>query len=189
MNTKEIILKILCNIVLILFTDILKKQILNKSDINQKLLRIAYQIAEDNLDESEVVFVGIAPKGDIIARALESKLREILPQIKTTVESLTIDKDKPLSTPVKISCPTSNLENKSIILIDDVVNSGRTTFYAMQVFTTFPCKKLKTAILVDRKHKDFPITSDYVGLSLSTTLLDHILVEVTENGIEGAYLL
>ncbi len=167
----------------------MKKQILNKSDINQKLLRIAYQIAEDNLEETEVVFVGIAPKGNNIAKSLESKLKEILPNLKTSVETLTMNKDLPLSKPVEISCSTANLENKSIILVDDVVNSGRTTFYAMQVFTTIPCKKLKTAILVDRKHKNFPITSDYVGLSLSTTLLDHILVEVTESGIEGAYLL
>lgn len=156
----------------------MKKEILSLQQIKQKTLRMAYQIAEDCMDEEKIILVGIIPKGLVFANLLASALQKILPDINISIESLKINKEAPLSEEIILSCDAAALANQYIILVDDVMNSGKTSFYGLKPFIDVPIKKLKTAVLVDRKHKKFPVSSDYVGLSLTTTLREHISVDI-----------
>ena len=156
----------------------MKKEILSLQQIKQKTLRMAYQIAEDCMDEEKIILVGIIPKGLVFANLLATALQKILPDLKISIESLKINKEAPLSEEIILSCDAATLANQYIILVDDVMNSGKTSFYGLKPFIDVPIKKLKTAVLVDRKHKKFPVSSDYVGLSLTTTLREHISVDI-----------
>ena len=156
----------------------MKKEILSLQQIKQKTLRMAYQIAEDCMDEEKIILVGIIPKGLVFANLLATALQKILPELKISIESLKINKEAPLSENIILSCDAAILANQYIILVDDVMNSGKTSFYGLKPFIDVPIKILKTAVLVDRKHKKFPVSSDYVGLSLTTTLREHISVDI-----------
>lgn len=166
----------------------MKKEILSNLQIKQKTLRIAYQIAEACFEESQITLVGIVPKGQVFASLLAKDIQKILPDIKISLVSLTIDKEKPLEHPIALSCSTEELANQYVILVDDVINSGKTIFYGLKPFMQIPLKKLKTAVLVDRKHKAFPVASDYVGLSLTTTLREHITVDSQDGSLLNAFL-
>src|SRR6476646_2768367 len=80
-------------------------------------------------------------------------------------------------------------ENKVIILVDDVLNSGRTIAYGLGVFLNIPLKKLRSVVLINRSHKNFPVTADFVGLELSTVLKEHVSVVLDENNEEDAVYL
>ncbi len=159
--------------------------ILNTDAIRKKIGRMAWQIYEDHAQEKELVFAGIRDKGHIVARSLGRKLEEISP-LRVRQLEVTLDKTNPKR--VEIS-DSSNLNGKTIILVDDVANSGRTLLYALKPFLEFLPSSIRIAVLIDRRHKSFPITPDYSGYSLSTTLRDHILVEMRGEEIEAAYLL
>ena len=84
--------------------------------------------------------------------------------------------------------PALDFNGKSILIIDDVANSGRTMLYALKpILETYP-KKIQTLVLVERTHKSFPIDVDYVGLSISTALDEHITVEVDGGEVKGAWV-
>jgi pyrimidine operon attenuation protein/uracil phosphoribosyltransferase len=156
--------------------------ILNKKQIDQKINRIAYQILEDNLDEKEVVLAGIWDRGYKIALRLKNILQEIA-AIKVTL--LRIDLEKENSKLVaKTDLGESEWKNKVIILVDDVLNSGKTLAYGLGVFLNTPHKKIRTVVLVDRSHKIFPIATDFVGLELSTILKEHVGVVIDVEGEE-----
>lgn len=161
-----------------------RNYILDKEVAEKKLKRMAYEIVERNTDEEEIVLAGIRESGTVIARRIQQLLKEIS-NLKTQLVSLTLDKKRPES--VEISEKIS-FENKVVIVIDDVMNSGKTLLYAMKPFLqTFPVK-IQTLVLVERTHANFPIRPDFVGLSVSTTLQDHIYVETKKDEIIGAYL-
>ena len=149
---------------------------------------MAYQLAEQCFEENHIVIVGIVPKGVVFAKLLAQDLKNILPDLNIKIETLKINKENPLSEPIQLSCQATDLNQKFVVLADDVINSGKTAFYAMQPFMQIPLKKLKTAVLLDRRHKDFPVASDFVGLSLNTTLREHITVDITPEEMESAYL-
>ncbi|MFA5573591.1 MAG: phosphoribosyltransferase family protein [Brumimicrobium sp.] len=165
----------------------MKKQtiVLNETQINQKLDRIAYQIVEDNFDEEQLYLVGIKGNGFKIAKELKDRLNKVAHQ-EIFISELTIDKKNPLNHEISLNVDMSELRNKTIILVDDVVNSGRTMQYALVKLLSQPTKRLKTVALVDRKHRNFPVRCDYDGLTLSTTLKDRI--EVSLNNEKTAYL-
>lgn len=163
-----------------------KTLLLNDLQIRQKIDRLSYQIYEDNYLEKEILIVGIANKGYLFAEKLTEKLAEIT-SIKITLAKLTLNKDD-LSTQPIIDIPTELFNEKVVILVDDVLNSGKTLIYGVKYLLSFPLKKMSTTVLVDRKNKKYPIGTHYVGLALSTTLQDHISVEFKENKIT-AYLL
>jgi len=150
--------------------------ILNNTEIQHKIRRMAFQIYETNANQKEVIIAGIATNGFILAKKLKSILEEISP-IKAIVCEVKIDKKKPL-TPVKTSLQISDYKNKSLVLVDDVLNSGTTLMYAVKHFLEVPLKQFKTAILVNRNHKKYPIKADFKGLSLSTSLQEHIALEI-----------
>tara|TARA_B110000285_G_C14699160_1_gene412644 strand:- start:40 stop:543 length:504 start_codon:yes stop_codon:yes gene_type:complete len=153
-----------------------KTLILNNEQISQKINRISYQIFEDNHTEKEIIIVGIDKKGYLFAEKLVEQLNNIS-NIKITLAKLTLEKDTPTQNQAKLDIDTDLLDDKVIILVDDVLNTGKALIYGVKYLLDFSIKKMSTAILVDRNHKKYPIGTHYVGLSLSTTLQNHISVE------------
>jgi pyrimidine operon attenuation protein/uracil phosphoribosyltransferase len=163
-----------------------KVQILSNEDVKQKTIRIAYQIVENNYDEKELVLVGIKPNGHIYAQQLKKEI-EAIDDIKVTLIGLTLDKHNPLDSEIKLESNLS-LNDKSVIVVDDVANTGKTLYYALKPIMEFAPRKVQAVVLVDRQHKLFPVSADFIGLSLSTTLHEHILVEFDEKKQSTAYL-
>ena len=160
-------------------------QILDKAQIKQKIDRIAYQILEDCFDEKEIIIAGIASRGYVFAGRLAKVIGQIS-KIKCTLVEITLDKDSNnlvASTDIAID----KCKNKTIILVDDVLNSGRTLLYGLAVFLNIPTKKIRTAVLIDRSHKLFPIATDYAGYTISTVSQEHISVVFDKNK-EAVYL-
>jgi len=165
-----------------------KTQILDSSDIRQKTTRIAYQIVEDNADVREVYLIGVVPNGFKYAKQLQSQIEQIS-DIKVELFELAINKNEPHLHPVSLDLGKRTLDNKVVILVDDVANTGKTMYYALKPLLAFAPAKVQSVVLVDRQHKLFPITPDFVGLSLSTTLREHIKVEFSKTGEGVAYLI
>lgn len=163
-----------------------KNIILTNQEIEHKIKRIAYQIYETFVDEEEVVIAGIASNGSIFAQKLAESLRTIS-SLKVSLCEVKIDKQNPQS-PIQTSLKTEEYENKGLVLVDDVLNSGTTLIYAVRHFLNVPLKKFKTAVLVDRNHKKYPVKADFKGISLSTSLLEHVQVVFNENGDDYASL-
>jgi pyrimidine operon attenuation protein/uracil phosphoribosyltransferase len=164
-----------------------KLLILNKQQIQQKIDRIAYQILEDNFDEKEIVIAGMLPRGGFLAARLKKVLDKIAP-FKSTL--LTIDLDRfSSSLQATIDFDIQICNDKVVILVDDVLNSGKSLAYGFGVFLDVPLKKLRTVVLVDRNHKNFPVSTDYSGIALSTIIKEHIDVVLSENGEEDAVYL
>jgi pyrimidine operon attenuation protein / uracil phosphoribosyltransferase len=161
--------------------------VLNQQQIQQKIDRIAYQVLEDNLDETEIIIAGILPRGNFLAERLKQVLDKIAP-FKSTLLSIELEKE---SSTLKsnIDFDVNACANKVIILVDDVLNSGKTLAYGLGVFLDVSLKKISTVVLVDRNHKSFPISTDYAGLALSTVLKEHVDVVLNEEGQEDAVYL
>lgn len=156
--------------------------ILDKIQIQQKINRIAFQILEDNLEEKEIILAGIWDRGYKLAVRLAQKLHEIA---DFEVKMLRIDLEKHATKLVaKTDLAEADWKNKVIILVDDVLNSGKTLAYGLGVFLNTPHKKIRTVVLVDRSHKIFPIATDFVGLELSTILKEHVDVIMDVEGEE-----
>lgn len=164
-----------------------KTLILNSKQIQQKINRIAYEIYENNYKEKEIIVAGIADNGYILAKRIADVLSKISP-IKAKLIEIKINKTNPIESPTKILLTEKELKDKVIILVDDVLNSGKTLIFGARGFLTTPVKRLTTAVLVDRGHNRYPIKADFVGLSLSTTLQEHITVEIDKKGKEVVYL-
>ena len=160
-----------------------KHIILNHNEINHKIKRIAYQIYESNVNETEVILAGIDSNGFILAKKLKSNLDKIS-DLNSVLCKVVIDKKNPLS-PISTSLSASNYTNKSIVLIDDVLNSGSTLVYGVKHFLDVPLKQFKTAVLVNRNHKKFPVKADFKGISLSTSLNEHVEVILTGKEFEA----
>ena len=165
-------------------TTVEKKYVLDQKGAEQKMRRMALEIIENNHDEKEIILAGIRESGSVVARTIQKMIAEIS-AIKT--ELLTIALDKRMPQEIELS-ETFDFNNKVVILIDDVANSGKTLLYALKPFLDFYPKKIQALVLVERSHNSFPVHSDYVGLSIATTLQEHIFVEVKEENIVGAYL-
>lgn len=161
--------------------------ILTSKQIQQKINRIAYEIYENNYDEKEIIIAGIADNGYLLAKRIADVLKKIA-GMEIRLISIKIDKQNPLSDEIKIDLTEKELKNKVIVLVDDVLNSGKTLMFGAKPFLNTPVKRLITAVLVDRGHNRYPIKADFVGLSLSTTLREHITVEIDKAGKEAVYL-
>ncbi|MCH1485110.1 MAG: phosphoribosyltransferase [Flavobacteriaceae bacterium] len=163
-----------------------KKKILTNSQIKRKIKRISLQIIESNIEEKEVVLAGIEQNGFLLAKELNKMITE-LSNLNIKLCSLKIDKKNPLNN-ISTSLNSSEYKNKSIVVVDDVLNSGSTLMYAVKHFLDTELRQLKTAVLVDRNHKKFPIKADFKGVSLSTSIQNHVKVQFDKNSIE-AFLL
>lgn len=161
--------------------------IFDNIDVENKIKRLALQILEDHYNETEIHLIGITPGGSILTDLIKNSMLNVK-QLSIFEHTITLNKKNPLDQPILLSVDTSELENKCIVLIDDVANTGKTTFYAMQQLVNVKLKSLRVAVLVDRLHKKFPIHCDYVGNTLSTTMQEHIEVTFSKNKVEGVYL-
>ena len=164
----------------------MKNYILTQPVAEKKLRRMAYEILENNAGEQQLILAGIRDSGSVIARNIQRHLQEIAgdgPSIRLI--SIGLDKKKP--GPVTLS-ETLPFDDQVIIIIDDVAMSGKTLLYAMKPFLDFHPRKIESLVLVERTHKAFPVQPDYKGLSLSTTLQEHIYVEVDGDTVKGAWL-
>ena len=157
---------------------------LNKEAIGRKLKRMALEVAEQNIDEKEIIIAGIKGNGEIVARCLEQELNQ-LKTFKTQLITIVLNK-KDLSE-VSLNAAV-NLEGKTIIIADDVANTGKTMFYALKPFLQARPKKIQTLVLVERSHKLFPVQTDYAGLSIATTLQEHIEVKAEGEILTAAWL-
>ena len=164
-----------------------KLLILNKKQIQQKIERMAYEILEDNLNEAELIMAGIADKGYTIAKHLK-KFLESISKVKVTLMKIELDKNS-THLQATTSIEVIQASNRVVILVDDVLNSGRTLAYGLGVFLDIPLKKLRTLVLVDRSHRIFPVSPDYTGLELATVLKEHVDVILDEKGQEDAVYL
>ena len=159
--------------------------ILNHQEIDYKIKRIAYQIYETFIDEKEIVIAGIHGNGLVFAQKLSAALEMVSP-LKVILCEVKIDKKNPNST-ITTSIDKSQYTEKGLILVDDVLNSGTTLIYGVRHFLDVPLKKFKTAVLVDRNHKKYPVKADFKGISLSTSILEHVQVVFADNN-NYAYL-
>ncbi|HEV7333704.1 MAG TPA: phosphoribosyltransferase family protein [Flavisolibacter sp.] len=161
-----------------------KSYILDGDAVKRKIRRMALEIAEQNSEEKEFLFAGIVGNGIVVAQSVAAELKRIVP---VTVNVVTIQLNK--KDPLEVSLdPQTSIEGKVIIIADDVANTGKTMFYALKPFLQAYPKKLQTLVLVERSHKQFPVQTDYTGLTIATTLQEHIAVEAKEGVITGACL-
>jgi pyrimidine operon attenuation protein/uracil phosphoribosyltransferase len=159
--------------------------ILNNQEIEHKVKRIAYQVYETFVDETSIVIAGISNNGYIFAEKISNCLKEISP-IEVILCEVKINKSNPADV-ISTSIDKEVYKNKGIVLVDDVLNSGTTLVYGVKHFLEVPTKKLKTAVLIDRNHKKYPVKVDFKGISLSTSSHEHVSV-VFENDNSYAVL-
>ncbi|MCZ8197135.1 MAG: phosphoribosyltransferase family protein [Flavobacterium sp.] len=157
-----------------------ENRILNHQEIEHKIKRIAYQIYETFVGEETIIIAGIASNGFVFANKIAHAL-ESISDIKVILCEVTIDKQNP-SKPISTSISKEEYTNKGLVLVDDVLNSGTTLVYGVKHFLDVPLKKFKTAVLVDRNHKKYPVKADFKGISLSTSSLEHVQVVFDEKG-------
>lgn len=157
-----------------------KNIILDEPAILQKLKRIAFEIYENNFQESELVIAGISGTGYELAQLIYEDLKSISPFSLQLVQ-IQINKEAPLTSDIQIDCEVQSLSNKSLVIVDDVLNTGKTFVHSLKPFLKIEIKKIQTAVLVNRSHRTFPIATDYTGYELSTTIKQHIKVVLNAN--------
>ncbi|MHC2991095.1 phosphoribosyltransferase [Pontibacter sp. HJ8] len=160
--------------------------ILNQEQIQQKVIRMAYEVYEQNFEAQQLVLAGIHRNGYTLAGLLARELEKISP-LQVTLLQVSLDKTAPLQVPVSITPETTALENAVVIIVDDVLNTGKTLAYTLNALLQHNPKKIEIATLVNRHHTLFPVTSTYTGYSLATTLREHIDVVLEENEV-AAYI-
>jgi len=158
--------------------------VLDKEVIRRKMKRMALQVAEQNSDETELIIAGIAGNGEVVAKCLIKDLTEIA-SFSTSYIQVQLNKKDPREV---LLVSEVDVNNKVVILVDDVANTGKTMLYALKPFLAASPKKIQTLVLVERSHKLFPVQTDYAGLSIATTLQEHIAVETDGEVLTGAWL-
>lgn len=151
--------------------------VLDKAEVQAKVSRMAWQIYEEFYREESIILAGIAQRGYQLARLLARELENIS-ELRIDLRLLYIDKEQPLQNAPRLEPAQPDFENRSVVVIDDVLKSGATLIYGVRFFLDFPVKAIKTAVLVDRSHKRFPVKADFKGLSLSTSLQEHVNVHL-----------
>jgi len=148
--------------------------ILTNEQIQNKTKRIAYQIYEANWNEKEIVVAGINGNGFIFAKNIAEIIKKIA-TCKVLLVEVIIDKKNPIK-PINTTVNKDLYKNKPLILVDDVLNSGTTLMYGVKYFLDVPLKRFNTAVLVNRNHKKYPVKADFKGISLSTSMKEHVSI-------------
>lgn len=158
-------------------------QILDDRQIRQKIRRIAIEILERNFGTPAIILAGLNNNGYEFAQLIVDELKTIAPAgTDITLTRIRLNPANPVEYDPYIELPAEELRERPVIIVDDVANTGRTVFYAVQPLLSVIPAKVEVAVLVDRTHKSFPIKADYVGISLATTMLDNIDVQIHEKG-------
>jgi len=155
------------------------QKILDQDQIDKIIKRIAYQILENNSEELEIFLIGIKNNGYILAELIYHQLKQIS-NLNITLYSIQINKKDPLKS-IEHNFDLKKMKNKSIVLIDDVLNSGRTLLYGVKFLLDIPLSNFNTAVLIDRNHKKYPIKIDFKGISLSTSIEENVSVIFEKN--------
>lgn len=153
--------------------------ILNKQEIEHKTKRIAYQIYETFSNEDTIVIAGISNSGFVFAQKIAEQLT-LISDLTIKICEVEVNKQNP-TLPIKTSLNPEEYSNSNLVLVDDVLKSGSTLIYTIKHFLDVPIKKFKTAVLIDRNHKNYPVKADFKGLSLSTSMQEHVQVVFEEN--------
>ncbi len=165
----------------------IRDQILDSEQTLQKIRRIAFEIYEQNFEETDIVLAGIAGQGYELAQRLAKELKSISP-INPVVLKIDLDKTQPFRNPQPHSFDKSSYLNKTVVVVDDVLNTGRTLVFGLLPFVEVPVKRLQVAVMVNRGHHRYPVSADYIGYSLSTTLNEHVAVILSDETTLGVYL-
>jgi pyrimidine operon attenuation protein/uracil phosphoribosyltransferase len=154
-----------------------KSLILDGRQVKQKIRRMAFEIYENNFKEKQLILAGIDGQGYVLAKLLARELENIAP-IEISLVKVTLDKFAPQQSDVTLDCDLKDIRKKCIVLVDDVLNTGRTFAYGLRPFLGIEVKKIETAVLVNRGYPNFPIYPMYTGYELSTTIDDHVEVRL-----------
>lgn len=152
-----------------------KNLILDAAQVKQKIRRMAFEIYENNFKEKSLVIAGIDGQGYELAKLLAKEV-EAVAGIEVSLVKVSLDKLAPQQGEVTLDCDIKTVRKKCIIMVDDVLNTGRTLAYGLKPFLDTEVKKIETAVLVNRSHTLFPIYPQYTGYELSTTIKDHVVV-------------
>ena len=152
-----------------------KNLILDAAQVKQKIRRMAFEIYENNFKEKSLVIAGIDGQGYVLAKLLAKEV-EAVAEMEVSLVKVTLDKLAPQQGEVTLDCDIKTVKKKCIIVVDDVLNTGRTLAYGLKPFLDTEVKKIETAVLVNRSHTLFPIYPQYTGYELSTTIKDHVVV-------------
>ncbi len=155
--------------------------ILDNEQITQKIKRLAIQILEQNYDEKEIIILGLNNTGYRFGELLYHEISSRFDK-KISIKRIRLNPAKPCTDPITIDDEIPKFKNKTLIITDDVANTGRTIFYAFKPLMDVLPKKLEVAVLVNRKHKSFPVKVDYWGMELATTVKEHIHVDISKDG-------
>lgn len=166
---------------------VLPTLILNAEQIRQKIRRIAFQIYENNFEEPALLLAGISGEGYVLAQALVRELQTIAP-FSVDLIQLDLDKAQKSQPPVRPDRVMSAYTDTVVIVVDDVLYTGRTLAFSLQPFLSVPVRKLQVAVLIDRNHPRYPVAADYKGYELSTTLTEHVDVVLSDKKRMGVYL-
>ena len=161
--------------------------LLSRDQTCQKIRRMAFQILEENFDDKTIVIAGINGEGFQLAEALYKELQNIA-QKDLYLAKIILDKKAEKQPDINIECEIDTFKNKTVVLVDDVLNTGKTLAFSLRPFLSIPLKKLKVAVLVNRDYLQYPVRADYIGYSLSTTLKDHVKVVWRGSNEDGVYL-
>ncbi len=161
--------------------------LLDHRQIRQKIKRLAYQVYEQHHAESDLVLAGIVPSGYRLAQLLRDELLAIAP-LRVTLVEVTLDKKLPAQREVVLSLPSEQFNERVVVVVDDVLNTGRTLAYCLRPFLEVRLQQLQVAVLVNRDHRRFPVAADYVGYALATTLQEHVRVDLETENQYGVYL-
>ena len=160
-----------------------KKKILENTQILNKIKRISLQIIESNLDINKIIICGIEKKGALLAEKICKEL-DLISQKNIIFCSMKINKSNPTEN-IQLSIDINECKNQSVVIVDDVLNSGKTLTYALKHFLDIEIESIKTAVLVNRSHKKFPISADFKGINLSSSLQNHVDVVFAKDKIEA----
>jgi len=162
-------------------------QILTNLQLAQIIRRIAFEIYETNFDETDLVLAGVSGEGYVLAQRLAFELEHISP-LKVSLLKIELDKSLPQQPDVRLDAPPQAYTGRAVVLIDDVLNTGRTLAFSLQPFLSVPVRKLQVAVVVDRNHKMYPVAADFIGYELATSLTEHVRVVVGDEAEAGVYL-
>ncbi|MFN4972191.1 MAG: phosphoribosyltransferase family protein [Bacteroidota bacterium] len=162
-------------------------QILTDQQIKRIVQRLAYQVYEQHVDAKELIIAGVKGNGTHVAKAVCEQLVAIS-QVKITYTEVLINKQQPDEQEIKLKPePVYGKGKSSVIVVDDVLNSGRTLMFALLPFVKMGCTSIQTLVLVDRNHRSFPVSADFIGMTLATTMQEHVEVKI-EKGKFSAWL-